>query len=97
MTHQRRQPRGTVNFAQIQRNRKIERITQAIDNLLVDSGIDPRDAAPFVEKFTRDQWASFAVLAASNPPSETTIEQIKAIYRDRAKPMTEDEIFERFG
>lgn len=73
-------------FEQLQRNKKVAALTTAIDRLLIKCHKNPHDAVAEVAGFTREQWASLAILAAIKPPSKTTQEQVIAIYRDRAKP-----------
>jgi hypothetical protein len=69
------------------RSRKAFRLTMAFDNALDMMGVDPFSAAAleFVLAANEKAWAEAVKHARCQPPSETTKEEVRSLYRTRVE------------
>ena len=75
-------------FEQAARAKKVARLVAHFDQWITDAGHDPRQNAKLVAdtlyRMSVEFWMQHAITCGLKPPSETTREEVIAVYLDRA-------------
>jgi hypothetical protein len=75
-------------FEQAARAKKVARLVAHFDQWITDAGHDPRANAKLVAdtlfRMSGEFWTQHAITCGLKPPSDTTREEVIAVYLDRA-------------